>query len=228
MDVFTLSHNDQELLIYRKLNERAKRLSLRPGPSSHAFVLTIPRRTPERAIHRFLAGCTGWIETCLEKRATVKAIGPGEDISLFGIPFQCVTDPLRRRPALCAVTQTVRLPSQYTQQNLHTFLKQMAEDYLTPYVLEMVDLLGQSIEKVVFRDTKTRWGSCSIKRVISLNWRLILAPPEVAKYVCVHEAVHLIHMNHSQAFWKRVEDICPSYKIHRKWLKTQGYSLMGV
>jgi predicted metal-dependent hydrolase len=69
---------------------------------------------------------------------------------------------------------------------------------------------------------KTRWGSCNNRGVIHLNWRLIQMPPHLVDYVVAHELSHLIEMNHSAAFWKRVESVYPNYLMARKELKEYG------
>lgn len=75
---------------------------------------------------------------------------------------------------------------------------------------------------------RTRWGSCSMKKNINLNWRLINAPQEVLDYVIIHELSHTIHHNHSNYFWTHVASIMPDYATHRKWLKDNGRSLYHV
>lgn len=85
---------------------------------------------------------------------------------------------------------------------------------------------GGNYTRICIRDQKTRWGSCSSKGTLSFNWRLMLAPPEVLDYVVVHELCHLTCMNHSPAFWKRVESVLPDYAARRKWLKDHGEALM--
>jgi len=79
--------------------------------------------------------------------------------------------------------------------------------------------------KVVIKEQKTRWGSCSKKGNINLNWRLIMAPVEIIDYVVVHELCHLKVMNHSRDFWSLVESIQPNCQESRKWLKVNGDSL---
>jgi len=69
---------------------------------------------------------------------------------------------------------------------------------------------------------KTRWGSCNTRGVIHLNWRLIQMPLHLVDYVVAHELSHLIEMNHSPAFWKRVESAYPNYLMARKELKGYG------
>lgn len=207
---------------------RAKRLSLRLSSKERLLVLTTPPRVSASQISAFLKKCVPWVEKHLAKVTTAPTIQPGEKVALNGTTYQCVADPLRRKPALCKVTQTLRLPPQCLQEDLYTLFKKMAEKVLPEYTLKAAESFGQRVEKITLRDTKSRWGSCSGRKTISLSWRLILAPPEVAHYVCVHEAAHLIHMNHSPAFWKAVESLCPAYRTHKKWLKVNGSALMRM
>jgi hypothetical protein len=78
------------------------------------------------------------------------------------------------------------------------------------------------------RDTASRWGSCSTRKTLSFSWRLIMAPPDILQYVVAHEMAHLVEMNHSPAFWKNVEKMDPEWKKSRRWLKSEGNSLMLI
>ncbi len=86
-------------------------------------------------------------------------------------------------------------------------------------------LIGLSPKKLAVKEQKTRWGSCSSKGNINLNWKLVMSPLPVADYVVIHELCHLKEMNHSKKFWGIVEAIMPDYKVYRKWLKENGYTL---
>ena len=77
--------------------------------------------------------------------------------------------------------------------------------------------------KISVRGQKTRWGSCSTRGTLSLNWKLAIAPLPVFNYVICHEVAHLKHFNHSRTFWKEVEQMCPNYLEHRKWLRKKGF-----
>ncbi len=80
--------------------------------------------------------------------------------------------------------------------------------------------------KVMIKNQKTRWGSCSKKRNVNLNWRLIMAPVDIIDYVVVHELCHLKVMNHSKDFWNLVASVLPNCHESRKWLKLNGDRLV--
>ena len=77
------------------------------------------------------------------------------------------------------------------------------------------------------RSQRSRWGSCSAKRTISLNWRLIQAPPFVRGYIILHELMHLREMNHSDRFWAAVAEVCPDWREAERWIKRNG-ALVGL
>lgn len=212
-------------LIYNP-NPRARRLSLRLSSKELAFVLTHPPRTTQRQLDKFFDTCKPWVENQLQKVTQAPSLSPGYILSLYGEEFECVLDPLRSKPVICKDTKSLRLPRSFSQKDLHSLFKKMARETILPLLQKILSALEQDVKTISFRDSKTRWGSCSARKTISLNWRLILLPPEVAHYVCVHEAAHLLHMNHSQDFWKVVSQLCPSYQKHKKWLKTYGSTWM--
>ena len=79
--------------------------------------------------------------------------------------------------------------------------------------------MGTSYNRIGIRGQKTRWGSCSHKKNLSFNWKLVMAPEPVIDYVIIHELIHLKEMNHSKRFWELVAQYCPRWREHKKWLK---------
>jgi predicted metal-dependent hydrolase len=69
------------------------------------------------------------------------------------------------------------------------------------------------------------WASCSPKGDLNFHWRCLMAPLSVLDYIVVHELAHLIHLNHSPAFWNLVDKILPSYPKQMAWLKHNGAGL---
>lgn len=82
--------------------------------------------------------------------------------------------------------------------------------------------MGVSYSKVSVKLQKTRFGSCSAAGNLNFNALLALMPPEILDYVVVHELAHLVHLDHSPAFWQTVGEIIPDYKERRNWLKIHG------
>lgn len=83
----------------------------------------------------------------------------------------------------------------------------------------------EKINRVKVRDYKRRWGSCDAKGILSFNWRIIMAPPEMLDYVVVHELAHCHEFNHSKRFWSIVEQQIPDWKHRSNWFRTNGGTL---
>jgi len=111
------------------------------------------------------------------------------------------------------------------RKNLEKWYKKQAKSYFGARVLLLADLVNSDVKTVTIRSQKTRWGSCSSRLTISLNWRLILCPDWVSDYVIYHELAHLTHMNHSQKFWQLLGEYYPKIAEAEKWLK-QNHALL--
>jgi predicted metal-dependent hydrolase len=82
--------------------------------------------------------------------------------------------------------------------------------------------LGVPVPPLRLSSARTRWGSCSHRSGIALNWRLVLMPLAVVDYVVCHELAHLKEMNHSPRFWSVVEQLCPDWQALRRELRQQA------
>ena len=78
---------------------------------------------------------------------------------------------------------------------------------------------GYEYNRVAIRNQKTCWGSCTAKKNLNFNYKLILLPPHLLDYIVVHELCHLGELNHSKNFWNLVAQTLPEYKSHIKELK---------
>ena len=94
-----------------------------------------------------------------------------------------------------------------------------AKRELPPRLLNLAAGLGLAVTRISVRNQKWRWGSCSRRGHICLNWRLVEMPDWVRDYVMVHELMHLRRMDHSTRFWKLVAAACPEYERARRWLR---------
>jgi predicted metal-dependent hydrolase len=94
-----------------------------------------------------------------------------------------------------------------------------AKRELPARLLEIAAEHGLTVARVSVRNQRWRWGSCSRKGHICLNWRLIQMPDSVRDYVMIHELMHLKRMDHSPKFWKLVTQVCPDFEVARAWLR---------
>jgi predicted metal-dependent hydrolase len=86
--------------------------------------------------------------------------------------------------------------------------------------------MGVGYEQIEVRNQRTKWGSCSTTGTLGLNWRLMMAPPEVIDYIIIHELAHLRESNHTDAFWSLVAEYDPEYKAHAEWLEQNSSRLI--
>lgn len=113
--------------------------------------------------------------------------------------------------------------SSLTTENLFkAYLRHYAKKYLIGRARELSSMHGFLVNNIIIRGQKTRWGSCSSRKNLSFNYKLMIFRKEIIDYVIIHELCHLKEMNHSKNFWRLVENYCPSYKTLRKELKNKN------
>ena len=88
--------------------------------------------------------------------------------------------------------------------------------------------LGVHWTALSIRDPRTRWGSCGADGRVMLSLRLLMAPPEVFRYVVVHELCHLRWRGHGPRFWALVEKQMPGYEEPYRWLRDHGARLHAI
>jgi len=114
--------------------------------------------------------------------------------------------------------QTRRLVCEWFQEQALALLKAKTD--------AAVARLGTRYAGVTIKATRSKWGHCTAQGAIQYNWQILLAPEPIVDYLVAHEVSHLLHHNHSAAFWAVVASLCPDYKNRRAWLKTHGMQLM--
>jgi predicted metal-dependent hydrolase len=112
------------------------------------------------------------------------------------------------------------------EKALEAWYHRKAKEKILERVGYFQDRLTKQPNRIVIKDQKKRWGSCSSKGNLNFNWRIVMAPLVIIDYIVVHEMCHLVHLNHSKEFWNLVGEILPDYKEMKKWLKINGFRLM--
>ncbi|WP_433595436.1 M48 family metallopeptidase [Lysinibacillus xylanilyticus] len=80
-------------------------------------------------------------------------------------------------------------------------------------------------KSIKIKDQQQRWGSCTARGNIILNWKIFLAPMPIVDYVIAHELAHLKHLDHSPAYWETLQMIYPEYENSKEWLRLNGRKL---
>ncbi|MFN4201000.1 M48 family metallopeptidase [Fervidobacterium riparium] len=190
--------------------------------------ISVPKSMTEKELEQFLKRKESEIKKLVESFSAQKSAFTSKNAILyFGEERKIILNGDSNVP-LRYVNGTFFLNPRYVDDANKLaiwWLRKQAEEYLPKKVNEISEIMGISYKKVVVKDAKTRWGSCSTKGTISLNWRLIMAPVGIVEYVIVHELAHIAHPDHSPEFWRFVGKFVPDYRLFRNWLKKNGKSL---
>jgi len=200
---------------------RARRFRLRLKPDGTARV-TIPRGGSVAEAQRFAERNIPWLEQQWQRLASrpkhPAPLSVGSEILFRG-------ERLRIEAAAHGLirfgNETVKVAGQDTDQRpaIERHLWRLAAKELPPVVVEYAARFALKVNRITVRNQRSRWGSCSRRGTISLNWRLIQTPVNVRDYIVIHELAHRLEMNHSERFWQQVERWCPDYTTAERWLK---------
>jgi predicted metal-dependent hydrolase len=193
--------------------------------------VTIPRGGSQREARLFATQHAAWIEQQRYRRlkdAQTRAVSDGGTVLFRGVRVA-----VERHQA---GQETIRL--QFADQELEVpadtadgrpfivdHLRQLAARELPPLLLELAATQQLTVGRVSVRNQRSRWGSCSRRGYITLNWRLVQMPETVRDYVLWHELMHLREASHQRRFWGLVEQVCPGYREARAWLTTHQEAL---
>jgi predicted metal-dependent hydrolase len=205
-------------------NHRARRYLLRLRPDG-SVRLTIPRRGSVIEGRRFAERNAEWLGRQLE-RLPAHPVMPKQ--WLVGTEILFRGEPVKLEAGVYGESGLIRFGGEAVKANGHgsdlrpaieRHLWRLAAKELPPRVLEYAKLHQLPVRRISVRNQRSRWGSCSLRGTISLNWRLIQTPAFVQDYILIHEIMHLREMNHSSRFWQKVERACPNYETAERWLK---------
>ncbi len=209
----------------------ARRFTLRVRAANPEAVLTMPPRASLKTALAFAERHAAWIATRLGALPGRIPLSPDAVVPLRGIDHRIVLDRsvLRRvEPGMAADgTPLLRVSSRAAEPAVavHAFLMAEARRDLAAAARRHAAAVGKPIARITVRDTRSRWGSCSSRGTLNFSWRLILAPPFVLDYLAAHEVAHLVHLDHSEAFWRVTRGLAPETDAAETWLKRHGPGL---
>lgn len=204
-------------------NPRARRITLRITPAG--LVVTAPPHISDRMLRAAVTARAGWIADALARRDAELAdpLEPGDHIPLLGSAVILGIGSGSRVRRAGAVLEMP--PDRPPGPALERWYRREARRHFQALVAAWAPRVGVTPTGITIRDQRTRWGSASARGTLSFSWRLMMAEPQIAEYVVVHELVHLRHMDHSPAFWSCVGEHLPTYRDPREWLHREGARL---
>lgn len=213
-----------------KPSKRARRLALRLDTRDRVFHLIKPSRISIEKAQEFARQHSQWVQSKMQELPPMVPIEHGRVIPVLGYPRRIN---INYCDALKKTYITLKKYEILIETNLDDpsvkvkrYLRELAQKTLDQMSREKAEVIGKRLDKVITRDTKSRWGSCSSDRNISYSWRLIFAPFEAMDYVVAHEVAHLKHMDHSQRFWDLCEELSYDFEEGSYWMRNHGHELM--
>ncbi len=191
-----------------------------------------PKYVPEFAIKAFVKSKQDWIEKRLaivkKNKPTKKQFTNGEKFLYLGNEYVlAIGNYVKIQPKGSSLLFPLGMVSR-GKYHLEKWYESEAKSLIKSLVDEYSKKMDLPYKSISFSDTKSKWGSCTSDNRLQFNWRLIMAPLLVIRYVVIHELVHTIHKDHQTIFWNKVRQVNPSYKQQIKWLKTNGEKLQNI
>ncbi|MGE0599985.1 MAG: M48 family metallopeptidase [Dehalococcoidia bacterium] len=200
--------------------------------------IAAPVTTSESFIRELVTKRSTWILKRLAAEATAspspRQFVSGERLPYLGVDYPLLVSPggHTRRVSVAFNGDTFGLVLPETLEGsarenafrkaLTAWYRERAQSAVARSVSYWSARMNLASRAVLVRDQRRRWGSCSPDGTLRINWRLVLAPPDILDYVVVHELAHLAQRNHSPAFWAVVAEFLPDHKVRRKWLREHG------
>ncbi len=222
----------REAMVLRR-NRRAKYVRLKIHPPGRVEVV-VPHDFDERGLPRILEQHTAWVEERLRHLSGVhaEALTPPTELTLAAIEESWRLEYLPRRATRNSCVErrggllVISADSdEQRRELLKRWLARKAKQHLIPWLQQTSEELALPFNRVTIRCQRTRWGSCSAKGDINLNYALLFLPPDPVRYLFVHELCHTVHLNHSSRYWALVASKEPHFKIMEKALKQAAHEV---
>lgn len=200
------------------VREKRRTIVLRLIDAQHAL-LKVPKSLSEKSVKEFLDGKKKWLEdkakTLSLNETFSKNFDLKDDFFLFGERVSHFDEIIIGFSKLSERNKAFEIRKVYLSHFAN--LEKIAQ--------ELSAQTGFAYEKVKPLSSVRIWGSFSSTKVMKLNWKLLILPEHLIRYVIYHELCHSKHMNHKPQFWREVERFCPSFKSDRKELEKFSFVL---
>jgi predicted metal-dependent hydrolase len=216
-------------IVLKRLHN-ARRLTLRLAPDGSAVRITLPAWAEGREAIAFAHARAEWLAGQLAKLPTRTAPGPDGVVQYRGAALQLAWDAAApRRPQIAGESLRIGGPQTGLEVRVRRWLEAEALRLAEADMRDYCAAAGLDPVPVGLSRAQRRWGSCSDKSRIRINWRLVQAPDHVRRSVVAHEVAHLVHFDHSPAFHSLLARIFEGeIAAADRWLKEHGRGLYAA
>jgi predicted metal-dependent hydrolase len=219
-------------IAYRcRTSRRARHISASIRPDT-GLVVTVPVGAAAPAVETFLRTHQRWILRHIDRLAAIARRVParwpyGPALPYRGEEHRIILEEARAASVSCESGASLRVRMRRPGlEGARRLLRRWFIDEAARLLPERAETLGRLAgvgwRRLSIRDQRWRWGSCSARGDLNLNFRLVMVPPATMDYVLIHELMHRRELNHSRRFWAHVAARCPEYRDHVAWLRTYG------
>lgn len=216
-----------------RTSPRSKYIRLRLTPRE-GLVVTAPKGISRKQLVQTVSEKSDWILNKLEKLEELRHLLAGQVIERpEAMHLPAVGESWRmeyRKTGANIVAARVDRPGRIIVSGatgdikqchaaLRRWLARRAREAFEPWLQSLAGETGLKYSKLTIRSQKTRWGSCSAKKNISLNCKLLFLPRDVVRYVLVHELCHTMELNHSTRFWALVRQFETKTDQHHGYIR---------
>jgi len=231
-DVLFKLSNGEEIPVRIETRRGMRNITLRPQTVSRREIrVSKPWITSTATALRFVEQKRAWLERIFAAAPVHNAIRDGDILEFFGNRVQIRHDSWEKSNFYLKSVDKTDLQILVIGGS-PDMLEHRVRDFIKKEFLVRVKAIIKSAPpefapaRISVRDTTSRWGSCSTTGTISFSWRLAFAPPDVMRYVIMHELAHKSHMDHSPAFWATVAELYgDGVGRAKRWLSQHGSEL---
>lgn len=229
----------ETISVQRVRDPRARRLKL--SVDERGARLTLPPRASLVAGERFVAEHLDWLARQLGQHE-LDAVSPLRRGDTAALPLRGASVPLSwhdgRYTRLhhagaddadgLAFALPARAGDAAIRRALRDFYESQARADVGRWLPGYLPALPRAPRLVRFKTMTSQWGSLAPHGAMTLDLSLVLARPSAFEYVLVHELCHLVHPDHSRAFWREVERRCPHWRDERDYFRSEGRRLKAT
>lgn len=215
-------------VVLRRLPQ-ARRITMRLAPDGSEVRVSLPKWGRSGEALAFVRSKGDWLESQLARIGQEPGRDPRAALPFCGEMLAIRHDPLApRRPAIEGAGIVAGGPEQSLGPRLQRWLEGEALRLLTADLAHYCAAIDRQPPRLALSRAQRRWGSCSARGAIRINWRLVMAPADVRRSVVAHEVAHLVHFDHSPAFHALLDRLFEGdIKAANRWLKREGRGLYG-